>query len=180
MSQPTGLCLDSIFTTLSSFEQNAIVAQIAQYMLEVFRHHRFDKIGALKSSEDAAVEVGSVALPSFYIDGRSSLTLDRGPFDSARAYYLACAQRELDCSRVLFVQDASPAYQRDLEDARLQIERIVGLLHDLIVRCQGLDGDDPVFAPFSLDIHQLSLKSIFVSPDDSSKIVCLLPACCRV
>lgn len=139
-------------------------------MLEIFRH-RFDKIGSLiKSAESGEFEVGSIAYPSFYIDGRASLALDRGPFSSARAYYLACGQRELDCSRALFVQDASPAYQRDLEDAQLQTERIVGLLHDLITRCQGLDEDDLDLAPFSLDIHQLPLKSIYVSSSDSNDV----------
>ncbi|CDO68951.1 hypothetical protein BN946_scf185000.g94 [Trametes cinnabarina] len=72
---------------------------------------------------------------------------------------------------MLFTQDAPQSYQRDLEESRLMVERIAGLFCDLTNRCQGLDEDDPEMAPFSLDIHNLALKNIFVSPDDPTKIV---------
>lgn len=136
-------------------------------MIELFRH-RLSKIGSIT---DESGDVGPVSSKLFYNEGRSRLSLDRGPFSSARAYYLACAQRELDACRMLFAQDAPPSYQRDLEDSRLMVERITGLLCDLTNRCHGLDDDDPEMAPFSLDIHDLALKDIVVSPEDPTNIV---------
>ncbi|KAI0925786.1 hypothetical protein AcW1_008119 [Taiwanofungus camphoratus] len=170
LEKPSGVSLDTLFTTLSSFEQNLIVAQVANWMLEIFSH-RFDAIGSLTMDGDhVEYHVGPIVRRPFYTDGRARLVLNRGPFKTAKAYYLACGQRELDCSRVLFVQDASPDYRRNLEDGCLQVERIVGLLCDLISRCEGLDTDDPVLAPFSLDIHQLGLKNMYVSPENPSQI----------
>lgn len=136
-------------------------------MVEEFRH-RFDKIGSLT---DDSGTVGPIASKPFYEEGRSRLSLDRGPFSSARAYYLACAQRELDACRMLFAQDAPASYQRDLEDSRMMVERIAGMLCDLTNRCHGLDDDDPELAPFSLDIHDIALKDIFVSPENPTDIV---------
>ena len=153
------------------FEQNMIIAAIARWMIELFEH-RFDAIGSLRQDwETQDYHVGPLAMKQFYADGRHKLTLDRGPFSAAKTYYRACVQRELDSSRMLFVQDAPPSYQQDLEDSRLTVERIAGLLCDLINQCQGLDEDDPEMAPFSLDIHEIGLKNIIVSPENPTNIV---------
>ena len=161
---------------MSSSEQNVFVAQIARWMLELFTH-RYSHIGSLTSRNpivsgtDGNVTVGPIVRRPFYDDGRSQFPLDRGPYTTAREYYLACAQREIECARALFVQGASPAYQRDLEETRLMVERCVGLLSELVARCEGLDEDDPELAPFALDIHDVGLRNILVSPEDHSKIV---------
>ncbi|KAI0367796.1 hypothetical protein BV20DRAFT_1023845 [Pilatotrama ljubarskyi] len=165
--KPQGVCLDAVFPDLSPHQQDLIVVQIARWMVELFQH-RFDKIGSLAEETGA---VGPIVSKLFYDEGRSRLALDRGPFSSARAYYLACAQRELDACRMLFAQDAPPSYQRDLEDSRLTVERIAGLLCDLTNRCRGLDDDDLALAPFSLDIHDIGLKDIFVSPENPTEIL---------
>lgn len=165
--QPSGTSLDVLFPKLSIHEQDQIVATIARWMLDIF-HRRFDKIGSLT---DESGGIGPISSKLFYEEGRSKLSLDRGPFTTARAYYLACAQRELDACRMLFAQDAPPSYQRDLEDSRMTVERIAGMLCDLTNRCHGLDDDDPEMAPFSLDIHEIALKDIFVSPGNPTNIV---------
>ncbi|KAI0833519.1 hypothetical protein BC628DRAFT_1308600 [Trametes gibbosa] len=163
----SGTSLDVLFPKLCIHDQDQIVAKIAQWMIELFGH-RLSKIGSIT---DESGDVGPVSSKLFYNEGRSRLSLDRGPFSSARAYYLACAQRELDACRMLFAQGAPPSYQRDLEDSRLMVERITGLLCDLTNRCHGLDDDDPEMAPFSLDIHDLTLKDIVVSPEDPTNII---------
>ncbi|KAI0783669.1 hypothetical protein C8Q75DRAFT_782852 [Abortiporus biennis] len=176
MEKIPGVALDTVFGTLSQPQQTAIVAQLAKYMFELFQH-RFPTIGSITRQDDSSEEfaIGPIVTRPFYIDGRSKQPLHRGPFNSAKSYYLACAQRELDCCRVLFTQDSSlPGYQRNLEDVQLQVERCVGLLHDLITRCQGLDDDDKEMAPFSLDIHDIGLKNILVSRDDMAKIVAIV------
>ena len=139
-------------------------------MVQLFAH-RFKKIGSLVVDNDGEFTVGPIVRRPFYADGRAQLKLDRGPFETAAAYYSACAQREIDCARVLFVQNASPAYQRELEESRMQVESCVGLLSDLIKRCDRLDSDDPEFASCSFDIHDIGLKNILVSTDDHSRIV---------
>ncbi|KAL7279224.1 hypothetical protein ACG7TL_007064 [Trametes sanguinea] len=165
--KPSGICLEPIFSHLASRDQAQIVSTIARWMVDVFRL-RFDKIGSIC---DESGTVGPIANKPFFAEGRARLPLDRGPFSSAREYFMACAQRELDACRMLFTQDAPLSYQRDLEESRLMVERIAGLLCDLTKRCHGLDEDDPELAPFSLDIHDMSLKNIFVSPDDPTNIV---------
>ena len=167
--QPPGINLELIFATLSHLNQSRIVAQVARFMTELFRH-RFDTIGSLILDREEH-RVGPIVRRSFCLDGRAKLALNRGPFTSARAYYNACAQRELDCARTLFVQDASPAYQHDLDDGRLQVERITGLFCDLVRKCDGLDDSDPAMAPFSLDIHQFGLKNFIVNPADPVQVV---------
>ncbi|OBZ72085.1 hypothetical protein A0H81_07592 [Grifola frondosa] len=173
LEKPSGVPLDTVIFSLSPFEQNAIVAQMARWTLEIFKH-RFDAIGSLFMDEAGDYRVGPLARRPFYVDGRAKLALDRGPFRTAKAYYTACAQREMDCSRVLFVQDAPPTYQRDLEDTRLTVERIVGLMCDLTDQCQGLDDGDPEVAPFSLDIHDIGLKDIYVSSANRSQITSII------
>lgn len=170
LQQPSGICVESVFHSMTPFEQNSIVAALARWMVEIFKH-RFEAIGSLRTEESNGFRIGPVAMKPFYADGRSKLSLDRGPFTSARAYYRACAQRELDSSRMLFVQDAPESYQQGLEESRLTVERITGLLCDLTDRCEGLDDDDPDMAPFSLDIHEIGLKNIFVSPENPTNIV---------
>ncbi|EPQ52797.1 hypothetical protein GLOTRDRAFT_132032 [Gloeophyllum trabeum ATCC 11539] len=167
-----GTPLEPIFTLLTPFQRNEIITQVARWMLDVFSI-RFPQIGSLVQQDDGEITLGPVTRPVFYVDGRAHLSLHRGPFPTARAYFLACAQRELDCSRVMFAQDTSADYQRGVEDVRLQVERTAGLMFELVSRCRGLDEDDPDLAPFSLDLHRLSLKNIHVNPEEPSKIVCL-------
>ncbi|RPD60113.1 hypothetical protein L226DRAFT_535046 [Lentinus tigrinus ALCF2SS1-7] len=172
LQKPSGTCVESLFPSMTPFEQNMIIAAIARWMVELFQH-RFEAIGSLRVDAPNGQRIGPVVMKPFYTDGRSKLSLDRGPFNSAREYYRACAQRELDSSRMLFVQDAPPSYQHELEESRLMVERIAGLLCDLTTRCEGLDDDDPEMAPFSLDIHEIGLKNIFVSPDNPTNILCV-------
>ncbi|KAI0649080.1 hypothetical protein C8Q79DRAFT_491131 [Trametes meyenii] len=167
--KPAGITLDTIFPKLAAHQQDRIVADLARWILELFGH-RFNKIGSLIND---AGEVGPISSKPFLVEGRSRFGLNRGPFTTARAYYLACAQRELDACRMLFAQDAPPSYQRDLEDSRLIVERIAGLLCDLTNRCHGLDGDDPAMSPFSLDIHDIGLKDVFVSRENPADIVAI-------
>ncbi|KAI0671775.1 hypothetical protein C8Q78DRAFT_973298 [Trametes maxima] len=167
--KPAGVLLDTIFSKLTTKQQDKIVADLARWIVELFGH-RFDKLGSLING---AGEVGPTSSKPFLAEGRSRFGLDRGPFTTARAYYLACAQRELDACRMLFAQDAPPSYQRDLEDSRVIVERIAGLLCDLTNRCHGLDDDDPAMAPFSLDIHDIGLKDIFVSRENPTEIVAI-------
>ena len=159
-----------MFPGMTPFEQNTIIASLARWMVELFQH-RFDAIGSLRVDESDVHRIGPVVMKPFYADGRSKLSLDRGPFKSAREYYRACAQRELDSSRMLFVQDAPASYQQELEDSRLMVERITGLLCDITNHCEGLDNDDLDMAEFSLDIHDIGLKNIFVSPENPTNIV---------
>ena len=168
-SQPSGVCVEDLFSSMTLFEQNMIIAAIARWMVELFSH-RFDAIGSLTSAE-GDFKIGPVVMRPFYSDGRSKLTLDRGPFKSAKAYYRACALRELDSAKALFSQDAPASYQHELEDSRLTVERITGLLCDLTNRCQGLDEDDADMAPFSLDIHDIGLKNILVSSVNHTEVV---------
>ncbi|KZT29748.1 hypothetical protein NEOLEDRAFT_1127559 [Neolentinus lepideus HHB14362 ss-1] len=167
-----GIPLEALFRTLTSFQQHEIITQVVKWMLELFSL-RFNQIGSLYQQEDGEITVGPMTRSIFYLDGRAHLDLDRGPFSTAKAYYLACAQRELDSSRVLFTQDTSADYQRNVEEMRLQVERTVGLMSELVNQCRGLDDDDPTMSPFSINLHRLSLKNIFVSPDEPSRIVCL-------
>ena len=188
MSQAPGVKLESIFDRLSQDTQDALVAQIARFMLEL-SHHHFSSIGSLQflrtsptppSSPSPLVEsfqietstvVGPLTHPSFYIDGRVSIPLDRGPFSTSRKYFEACAQRELDSSRALFTQGAPEAYQRELEDGQLLVERCVSLMHNIIPHCQTLDDGDAELAKYSLDLHELGLHRVFVNPDDPAQIV---------
>jgi hypothetical protein len=182
-------------------------------MLEVFAL-RFDRIGSLYPILDnpGEVLVGSLITPPFYKHGRADYPLDRGPFGSVRAYFEACAQREVDSARLAstprYVQQQSSSltsssylrdlanaeaqrsnqrseeqsspsvprssveYQRVVEEERVNVERSMSLFARLIDRCEGLDELDPDMAPFSLDIHGLSLRDVTVSPTDSSQIVC--------
>ncbi|KAI0749783.1 hypothetical protein C8Q80DRAFT_1163937 [Daedaleopsis nitida] len=171
LQKPSGVCVEGVFPRMTLFEQNMIIAALARWMVELSQH-RFDAIGSIgRASDTQTYAIGPVAMKPFYADGRHSLALDRGPFATAKAYYRACAQRELDSSRMLFVQDAPPSYQQELEDSRLMVERIAGLLCDLTNGCQGLDEDDPEMAPFSLDVHEIGLKNIFVSPENPTTIL---------
>ncbi|RDX57262.1 hypothetical protein OH76DRAFT_1395054 [Lentinus brumalis] len=170
LQKPSGTCVESVFPSMTPFEQNSIVAALARWMVELSKL-RFEAIGSLRTDGKNDFRIGPVVMKPFYVDGRSKLSLDRGPFASARGYYRACAQRELDSSRMLFVQGAPESYQQGLEESRLTVERITGLLCDLTDRCEGLDDDDPEMAPFSLDIHEIALKNIFVSPENPTNIL---------
>lgn len=138
--------------------------------MELFQH-RFEAIGSLYSSKTDNFRIGDIVRPSFYVNGRDTLQLDRGPFPTARAYFVACAQRELDCARTQSSQDMSDNYQRDVSDARLTVERSMMLLLNAIRGCRGLDDEDPELAPFSLSLAGLDLSKIYVSTEDPSRIV---------
>lgn len=160
--QVLGVPMDILFPSLSPSEQDLLIAQIAKWAIRLFRH-RFESIGSLYANSEDGFMVGRIVKPSFFSEGRAHLPIDRGPFTTAKDYLLACAQREIDCARMLISQDASVAYQRDVEDCRLQVEQIMSLMADLIEKCKGLDDDDPELAPFSLDFHQLGLKNFVIS-----------------
>lgn len=151
------------YHTLTPFEQNQIVATLARWVVELYSH-RFDAIGGL-IQDSAYYRVGSVVAKPFFAVGQHRLPLDRGPFNSAKAYQCACAQWELDFSRTIFAPIVPTGH------SRLVIERIPGLLCDLTNRCQGLDEDDSEMAPFSLDIHKHSLKKIYVAAENYMNIV---------
>ncbi|KAF7794800.1 hypothetical protein EIP86_005942 [Pleurotus ostreatoroseus] len=181
-------------------EQDAFVSQLAWFMVEL-SGHRFASIGSLSLSPsldagpDPSPGSPSVDRPASYTvcplvrrpflaDGRAPLALDRGPFPSARAYYRACAQRELACARTLDVDSegaALPSYRQSLEANRRLVERCAELLEVLVDRCEGLaeDADEGIAlsdvdeqrACFSLDMHDIGLKNILVDPNEHSKIV---------
>ena len=51
------------------------------------------------------------------------------------------------------------------------VQRAVTLLIELVRRCEGLDSADPELARYALDLHELGLRNIVVSPDDPTRIV---------
>ena len=155
---------------MTSFEWNRIIITIAKWMVDL-SDRRFGAIGSLTTDGAGGYRIGPVVMKPFCGDGRSKLTLDRGPFESAKAYYRSCALRELDSAKTLFAQEASPSCQHQFEDTRLVVEQITGFLCDLTNGCGGLDEDDPEMAPFSLDIHEMGLKNIYVSPENHTHIV---------
>jgi hypothetical protein len=111
--------------------------------------------------------------PCFYIEGRTALSIDRGPFPTARAYFLACAERERAATRALFPQGAPAGaeYQALLAETQGIVERAVTLLIELVRRCEGLDSADPELARYALDLHELGLKNIIVASNDPTRIV---------
>ena len=127
----------------------------------------------------AVPPLGPLTHPCFYVDGRNALALDRGPFPTARAYFLACADRERAATRELFTSVAgAPAgaeYQALLADTLALVERAVALLIELVRRCDGLDGADAELARYALDLHELGPKNIIVAPDEPTRIVRLSP-----
>lgn len=174
-----GIKLSTIFSTLEVTRQDLLVTQIAKWTIELFKH-RFAAVGSLYSSHSASASpqeleyhVGAVSRPPFYVDGRDKLQIDRGPFSTARAYFIACAQREIDCARTQSTQDTSDMYQRDVEAARFTVERTMALMFKAIEGCKGLDDEDPELKEFSLSLVDLDLSKIYVSPEEPSKIVSL-------
>ncbi|KAF9520915.1 hypothetical protein BS47DRAFT_1273073, partial [Hydnum rufescens UP504] len=172
--QPPGISLQSIYKETPMAVKEVIAAQVARWTIELF-NLRFDSIGSLREvGGGAGFEVGPISTDIFNVDGRAKLAmLDRGPWKTVKEYFLACAQRELDCLRVLFTQDASEQYKKILEENQVRVERSMSLLIDIVNKCQGLDGDDPEFAPFALDTQAFEPESIYVSPGDPSKILCV-------
>jgi hypothetical protein len=165
--------------------------QLAQFMLEASRHS-FPTIGSIALPQPAAAAaasppatdptsippLGPLTHPCFYVDGRNSLTLDRGPFPTARAYFLACAERERAATRALFASGGGAAgadYQALLTDTHALVERAVALLVELVRRCDGLDGADAELARYTLDLHELGPKNIIVAPEEPTRIVRLFP-----
>ncbi|KAI0322747.1 hypothetical protein OF83DRAFT_1048505 [Amylostereum chailletii] len=164
-----GVRLDTVFHTLPQETQDSLVSQLARYILEL-SNHTFPAIGTKppSSTNTPAYPLGPLAHPSSYTDGRAALPLSRGPFPSTHAYLLACAQRERDAARALFTQGASDAYQRELEDAQLRVERAAGLLCELVRGCPGLEDQGNVFR---LDVHEIGLKSVLVSEHEPAHIL---------
>ena len=163
-----------MFPDLTLNQQDAITAQIARWTAKLL-HHRFNSIGSLYPDSHSGYVVGPILSRTFFVDGRAKLKLDRGPFNTAREYFLACTQREIDCARSLasqIVSSEAARYQHDAEESLLQVESNMNMLSDLIMRCKGLDSDDPHLSPFSLDIHELSMKNFIVSREDHSIVVC--------
>jgi hypothetical protein len=191
--QVPGVRLDTIFDDLPAETQDSLVAQLAHFMLEASRHS-FPAIGSIALSQPAAAAAAAPSLaptdpatvpplgplthPCFYVDGRNSLALDRGPFPTARAYFLACAERERAATRALFASGGSAAgadYQALLTDTHALVERAVALLVELVRRCDGLDGADAELARYALDLHELGPKNIIVAPEEPTRIVRLSP-----
>jgi hypothetical protein len=111
--------------------------------------------------------------PCFYIEGRTALSIDRGPFATARAYFLACAERERAATRALFPQGAPAGaeYQALLAETQDIVERAVTLLIELVRRCEGLDSADPELARYALDLHELGPKNVIIASNDPTRIV---------
>lgn len=169
--QIKGVALEKVWDDLETLQQDLIIGQLARWTMELFQHH-FAQIGSLYPipSRPGAVRVGPIIQPLFYTSGRSEYKLDRGPFPSARDFLSGCAARELDCTRLMFSQDTSRGYQERYEEEKINVERSMNLFEELIQRCAGLDEGDEM-APFSLDIHDVGLKSFMVDVDDCSKLV---------
>ena len=125
------------------------------------------------TSSPALPALGPLTHPCFYVEGRAALSIDRGPFPTVRAYFLACAERERAATRALFTQGAPAGaeYQALLAETQSIVERAVTLLIELVRRCEGLDSADPELARYALDLHELGLKNIIVAPDDPTRIV---------
>ncbi|KAH9178246.1 hypothetical protein EDB89DRAFT_2064029 [Lactarius sanguifluus] len=156
---------------------------LAHFMLEASRLS-FPAIGSIvlpqsPAADPAAVPpLGPLTHPCFYVDGRNALSLDRGPFQTARAYFLACAERERAATRALFTSGAgAPAgaeYQALLADTHALVERAVTLLIELVRRCEGLDGADAELARYALDLHELGPKNVIVAPDEPTRILAVV------
>ncbi|KAH9037852.1 hypothetical protein EDB85DRAFT_563484 [Lactarius pseudohatsudake] len=180
-----GVRLDTIFDDLPAEAQDFLVTQLAHFMLEASRLS-FPTIGSIllpqspgPATDPAAVPpLGPLTHPCFYVDGRNALALDRGPFPTARAYFLACAERERAATRALFTSGAgAPAgaeYQALLADSHALVERAVTLLIELVRRCEGLDGADAELARYALDLHELGPKNVIVAPDEPTRILAVV------
>jgi len=185
----SGVRLDSIFEDLPPESQDSVVTQLAQFMVEV-SHLTFPAIGSISlpqscdssapsspvSASPALPPLGPLTHPCFYIEGRTALSIDRGPFPTARAYFLACAERERAATRALFTQGAPAGadYQTLLAETQSIVERAVTLLIELVRRCDGLDSADPELARYALDLHELGPKNIIVASDDPTRILALI------
>ncbi|KAF8486142.1 hypothetical protein DFH94DRAFT_710901 [Russula ochroleuca] len=178
-----GVRLDTIFEDLPAESQDSLVTQLAQFMVEL-SHVSFPAIGSIAlppqpcdpPSSAALPPLGPLTHPCFYVEGRTALSIDRGPFPTARAYFLACAECERAATRALFTQGAPAGaeYQSLLAETQAIVERAVTLLIELVRRCEGLDSADPELARYALDLHELGLKNIIVASDDPTRILALV------
>ena len=154
--QVHGIRLDTIFDDLAAEMQDSLVMQLVHFMLKA-SHHSFPAIGFVAPPQHAATAsssplptdpatvppLGPLMHPCFYIDGHNSLSIDCGPFPTARAYFLACAERERAATRALFASGGGATgaeYQALLVDSHTLVEHTVALLVELVCRCEGLDG----------------------------------------
>jgi hypothetical protein len=104
--------------------------------------------------------------------------IDRGPFPTARAYFLACAERKRTATRALFTQGAPAGaeYQALLAEMQGIVERAITLLIELVRRCEGLDSTDPELTQYALNLHELGPKNVIIAADDPACIVsCSFP-----
>lgn len=178
-----GVRLDTIYDDLPAEAQDSLVTQLAHFMLEASRLS-FPAIGSIllpqsPATDPAAVPpLGPLTHPCFYVDGRNALPLDRGPFPTARAYFLACAERERAATRALFTSGvgapAGAEYQALLTDTHALVERAVTLLIELVRRCEGLDGADAELARYALDLHELGPKNVIVALDEPTRILAVV------
>ncbi|KAH9068351.1 hypothetical protein EDB83DRAFT_2518706 [Lactarius deliciosus] len=78
---------------------------------------------------------------------------DDKAFQTARAYFLACAERKRAATRALFTSG-------------------VGALAG--TECEGLDGADAELARYALDLHELGPKNVIVAPDEPTRILAVV------
>ena len=107
------------------------------------------------------------------VEGRITLSIDRGPFPTAHAYFQACAECEHAATHALFTHGvlAGAEYQALLTETQGIVEHAITLLIELIRRCEGLDSADLELAWYVLDLQKLRLKNIIIVPDDPTCIV---------
>ncbi|KAF8339567.1 uncharacterized protein EI90DRAFT_2907581, partial [Cantharellus anzutake] len=168
-----GVNLQSVYHEIPSLQKEAIVTKVARWILELY-HLRFDKIGSLHllPEDPSSAAVGPISTDVWNINGRARIEgIDRGPWPTAKDYFKACSQRELDCLKPFLTQEGSEEYKRTVEESRIQVEYSMELMDRIIDNCEGLDEDDPYFAPFAVNARAFELENIFVSEDDFSKIV---------
>lgn len=99
-----------IFEDLPAESQDLLVRQLTQFMAQL-SHLSFPAICSI-ALPPLPTEPPSLALlplcplthRCFYVEGRTALLIDRGPFPTVRAYFLACAERERATTRALFAQ----------------------------------------------------------------------------
>src|SRR6266403_3238802 len=115
--QVSGVRLDIIFKDLPVDWQDSLIAQIAQFMVELL-HLNFLAIGSIALPQPcdspsapsptppspALLPLGPLAHPCFYIKGRTALSIDCGLFPTARAYLRprGRALRQRRCSAIVW------------------------------------------------------------------------------
>ena len=90
-----------IFEDLPAESQDSLVTQLAQFVVEL-SHVSFPAIGSISLApqpwdlpSSALSPLGLLTHPCFYVEGRIALTIDRGPFPTARAVHTGCPRGSL-------------------------------------------------------------------------------------